>query len=669
MKNCLSLLIATFIFISNSLSQVTLRINEDYITGRTVYNGKEVDIITVPGRPPEKHREPPAIPTRSAVMLDFVPAFDWSFGCSATSASMMAGYYDNNGYTDMYTGPTNWGFMPMDNSAWGYVTISGESRAQCPLSATRNGIDGRTTRGHVDDYWIAYGNEDDDPYITNSWTEHTYGECTGDYMKTNQSAYGNSDGSTTFYYYVDGSPTDLTEPADGCYGFKLFLESRGYTVLSYYSQYIDELPDVEYGFTFDQYKHEIDNGRPVMIQVEGHSMVGMGYDDASSTVYLHDTWDYTTHSMIWAGSYSGMDHYAVAVFQLEPPENDLVANFSVDTHRQLINTSVYLSDMTFGSPISWNWSIQPSTFSFAGGTSSSSQNPIIQFTEGGYYTVTLTVSDGTDQVTEVRTNYIEAVACDNYPLPLTEDFSERSLPMCWQIVDHIGNGQVWHFNNPANWEILTSTAGNGFVMIDSDHFGSSGSQNTDLVTPVLDFTGYTSVNLYFEHYFRQYLTSTGTLAYSINGGSTWTVLQTWSTDTDNPEIVNLNITTQVAGQANVRFKWNYTGAYDYYWALDDISITGVRPGLWTGTSSASWNASANWSGGSIPSNTTDVVIPFIAENWPVYTGNLVLGTHCRNITMEGASHLSVTGNLTVPSARQLSISSEGILNVGGAILK
>jgi hypothetical protein len=32
---------------------------------------------------------------------------------------MAAGYYDNNGYPEMYTGPTNWGFMPMDNSIWG----------------------------------------------------------------------------------------------------------------------------------------------------------------------------------------------------------------------------------------------------------------------------------------------------------------------------------------------------------------------------------------------------------------------------------------------------------------------------------------------------------------------------------------------------------------------
>ena len=38
-----------------------------------------------------------------------------------------------------------------------------------------------------------------DPYITNGWTQHTWGEAIGDYMKTSQSAYGNTDGSTSFY--------------------------------------------------------------------------------------------------------------------------------------------------------------------------------------------------------------------------------------------------------------------------------------------------------------------------------------------------------------------------------------------------------------------------------------------------------------------------------------
>ena len=70
------------------------------------------------------------------------------------------------------------------------------------------------------------------------------------------------------------------------------------------------------GFTFANFKAEIDAGRPVLIQVEGHTMLGFGYDDAGSTIYIHDTWDYADHTMTWGGDYSGMTHYGVTVIKL-----------------------------------------------------------------------------------------------------------------------------------------------------------------------------------------------------------------------------------------------------------------------------------------------------------------------------------------------------------------
>ncbi len=250
------------------------------------------------------------------------PAYDWSFGCAATSAAMMAGYYDRNGYPDVYTGPTAGGVAPLDNSAYGTVTINGNVLSQTPLSATRNGLDGRTTRGHVDDYWVDHDNMYDDPWYGH-WTEHTYGDCTGDYMKTNQwyHDYENPDGATPIYTYEDGTPLTAEnmeandiENLDGAYGLKLFFQSRGYTVTTLYTQKID--PNEVGGFSFVQYMAEIDANHPVLIHVQGHTMLGVGYDNASNTVYLHDTWDYNTHSMAWGGSYTGMAHYAVSVIHI-----------------------------------------------------------------------------------------------------------------------------------------------------------------------------------------------------------------------------------------------------------------------------------------------------------------------------------------------------------------
>ncbi|HPI73143.1 MAG TPA: hypothetical protein PLZ01_07035, partial [bacterium] len=136
-------------------------------------SGKELLVILVDGRPPQNLRNFPSPLAASSTNLSEVPAYDWSFGCSPTSAAMMAAYYDAHGYPNIYTGPVNGGIMPLNNSIWGSAVINDETIKLCPLSATRNGLDGRTIRGHVDDYWVAIGSTEPDPFITNGWMEHT----------------------------------------------------------------------------------------------------------------------------------------------------------------------------------------------------------------------------------------------------------------------------------------------------------------------------------------------------------------------------------------------------------------------------------------------------------------------------------------------------------------
>ncbi|GAJ01864.1 unnamed protein product, partial [marine sediment metagenome] len=195
---------------------------------------------------------------------------------------------------------------------------------------THQGKDGRTIRGHVDDYWIDFGDAGPDPWIVNGWIEHTPGDCTGDFMGTNQSAAGNVDGGTIFYNYTDGAPLyDYTgcEPdeRDGCHGLKLFAESRGYSVITNFSQYIYGYLGNTLGFTFDQYTDEIDAGRPVLIHIEGHTMLGYGYNTTGNIVYIHDTWDHSHHQMTWEGTYDSRQHYGVTVIQLaSTPLPDLI---------------------------------------------------------------------------------------------------------------------------------------------------------------------------------------------------------------------------------------------------------------------------------------------------------------------------------------------------------
>jgi hypothetical protein len=305
-------------------------INE-YYSSRTITgaDGTLVDemIINGPPQPPAEFVDKRAlanlpesnVPDVNVTLT--VPAYDWVFGCSAVSGSMIAAYFDRNGFPLLYVGPTNGGVMPMDSSGWPTWSDGSDTYPNNPLVASHNGVDGRTTRGSIDDYWVQYQSSTQDPYITNGWTEHTWGSAIGDYMKTSQSGYSNTDGSTHFYTY-SSSASALTcssmeslgvSTLDGTYGRKLFYEARGYTVTDCYNQKTDNNSG---GFTFSMYQTEINGGNPVLLNLNGHSIVGVGYDSTTNTVYIHDTWDYLTHSMTWGGSYSGMQLLSVSVVHI-----------------------------------------------------------------------------------------------------------------------------------------------------------------------------------------------------------------------------------------------------------------------------------------------------------------------------------------------------------------
>ncbi len=289
----------------------------------TLSDGTRVDEMMIngpPNPPPGYERE--RVPVASSALNRpgvastlSVPAYDWVFGCSAVSASMIGAYFDRNGFPNIYTGPTNGGVMPMDNSGWPTWTDSeGKAYPGNPLAASHRGSDGRTTRGSIDDYWVKSNSTAQDPYITGGWAQHTWSDAFGDYMKTSQSAYDNPDGGTSFYATASRLTCAAMEAGgvasvDGTYGRKLFYEARGYTVGDCYSQKTDNNGG---GFTYANYKALIDAGYPVLLNLAGHSIVGVGYADPS-TVYIHDTWDYETHQMPWGGSYSGKLLLSVSV--------------------------------------------------------------------------------------------------------------------------------------------------------------------------------------------------------------------------------------------------------------------------------------------------------------------------------------------------------------------
>ena len=262
------------------------------------------------------------------------PNYDWWYGCSPTSAGMMVGYYDRSGY----------GGLQYPDLVPGGVA---EANTFGAPGALVNGV--IASAQHIADYYPGgYGASGDDVGTHSP-------NCLADFMETSQdNDAGNSNGSTSFWFYSDGSRLTFSILAQA--GNEAYFNSDGMCGVGEYVRYAgydfyDPNPgnvadDMLYSqltydffggsgfanpFTFADFMAEIDAGRVVMVHVDGHSMLGYDYIEGENTdpdqVYVYDTWNDNDGSgphtdgqnpgiLDWNGSYGSMQMYAVTV--LEP---------------------------------------------------------------------------------------------------------------------------------------------------------------------------------------------------------------------------------------------------------------------------------------------------------------------------------------------------------------
>ena len=91
------------------------------------------------------------------------------------------------------------------------------------------------------------------------------------------------------------------------------------------------------------------------------------------------------------------------------PGNCMVADFTASTTEVAIGGNVHFTDNSWGDITSWSWTFEGGT-----PTTSNQQNPTVTYNEGGFFDVTLTISDGQgNSETKTRSNYIHAAESYN----------------------------------------------------------------------------------------------------------------------------------------------------------------------------------------------------------------------------------------------------------------
>ncbi len=107
--------------------------------------------------------------------------------------------------------------------------------------------------------------------------------------------------------------------------------------------------------------------------------------------------------------------------------------------------------------------------------------------------------------------------------------------------------------------------------MDSDFYGPSGQQDTELVSPVFDMSAASDPVITFNTDYRS-LADTVDVDLSIDGGATWTNVWRRTADTRGPRVEVINI-PDAAGEPDVQIRFHHYNAFwAWWWQVDNVLV-------------------------------------------------------------------------------------------------
>ncbi|MER7834533.1 carboxypeptidase regulatory-like domain-containing protein [Streptomyces sp. NPDC096040] len=169
----------------------------------------------------------------------------------------------------------------------------------------------------------------------------------------------------------------------------------------------------------------------------------------------------------------------------------------------------------------------------------------------------------------------------------TEPFDATdSAPKDWSVVNADGTTGGWTFDDPGSRGNTTGGDG-GFAIVDSDHYGGGAHQDSQLLSPVYDFTDNAAPEMSFANDYWAIGGQSADVDATTDGGATWTKIWSATGTTYGAQKVELPL-TDYAGKTSVQLRFHFTGSFGWWWKVDNVfvgqrHITSLPGGLLTGT--------------------------------------------------------------------------------------
>ncbi|SEN88935.1 Kelch repeat-containing protein [Actinacidiphila rubida] len=193
----------------------------------------------------------------------------------------------------------------------------------------------------------------------------------------------------------------------------------------------------------------------------------------------------------------------------------------------------------------------------------------------GYQTVTkdVTVASSTgavDVALPVDPEKDTVAGYDVGTVGRTEPFDATdSPPDGWSVVNAAGTTGGWAFSDLGH-RLNTTGGSGGFAIADSYYFAAAGSrQDSSLVSPVYDFSGYTRPRISFDTNYFHTPGQSGAVDITTDGGATWTNLRAFTaTQTGHIDIP----IAAYDGAKTVQVRFRFIGSHSLWWELDNLFV-------------------------------------------------------------------------------------------------
>ena len=272
-------------------------------------------------------------------------------------------------------------------------------------------------------------------------------------------------------------------------------------------------------------------------QTSGNSPLLVSFTDQSSNIATTWFWDFgdgnnstlqdPSHTFQSAGSYDvsltisdGINSITKTIEEFVNVVSTISANFQATPTTGTVQLEVIFTDISTGNPTTWEWD-----FENDGTIDSYEQNPTWIYSEVGTYTVSLTISDGTNTDTENKMDYITARAPLDFGLIAYYPFNGNAT-------DESGNGNDGSVNGAS---LTTDRFGNENSAYEFDGLGDWITHNTQMSTNFAiggwiyaqeseydenrAFLG--NANGFNAQGYAYFLSPTGRIGFSFGDGVTW----------------------------------------------------------------------------------------------------------------------------------------------------